>query len=214
MPQVKTKKTIKRVSKSNSKKGLQIDVYNIQAQKSGKISLPKDVFTVKVNPALLASTRKIYRQKGTGRARHGDIKAPIFIGGGVAHGPKIVNYQSKLSKKMRRLALSGALSEKQQEGRIKFVKDLDKFPPKTKNMVQFLQKLKAVDAKKAKKTSVLLVTGSVNRQVLLAGRNLPFLLIVPASQLNAYTVLKSRRIIFTQGAVEYFDKKEEKATSV
>src|SRR3989344_7204583 len=121
--------------KAKKSGSLTVPVYEISGKEKGSLSLPKEAFSVDVNKALLAqavrvyqsnqrqgtastktrgevvgSTRKIYRQKGTGRARHGDIKAPIFVGGGVAHGPKSANYRKSISQKMRRIALLGALS--------------------------------------------------------------------------------------------------------
>ena len=112
-----------------------VDLYNIKGEKEGKVTLPKEIFETKINKPLLSqavrvylanqrdararaktraqvkgSNRKIYRQKGTGGARHGDNKAPIFVGGGKAHPPKGINRRLSLPKKMKQLALKSALS--------------------------------------------------------------------------------------------------------
>src|SRR3989338_10897476 len=122
MVTIKKTTTVKKTSPS-------LVIYNIEGKEEKTIELPKDIFSVSANPSLLAqavrvylvnqrqgnvkvktrsevigSTRKIYRQKGTGKARHGAIKAPIFVGGGVAHGPKQKDYNLKFNKKMRKKA--------------------------------------------------------------------------------------------------------------
>ena len=129
--------------KVEKKSKLSLSVYGIDGKEQKTIELPKDVFAATENKSLLAqavrvylvnqrqgnvkvktrsevigSTRKIYRQKGTGKARHGAIKAPIFVGGGVAHGPKQKEYNLKFNKKEKKLALYGALSSKLKEKKI------------------------------------------------------------------------------------------------
>src|SRR3989344_5604580 len=147
--------------------GLTVDVYSISGKVVSKLSLPKEIFGVRVNERLIAqavrvylanqrkgtastktrgevrgSTRKIWRQKGTGRARHGSRKAPIFVGGGIAHGPRGVTAASlKLTKKMRRLALFGALTDKVSERAMIAVNDLTRLLPKTREAYTFLQKV-------------------------------------------------------------------------
>ncbi|OGG03458.1 50S ribosomal protein L4 [Candidatus Gottesmanbacteria bacterium RBG_16_37_8] len=212
-------------------KDLKVDVYNVKGEKTGKITLPENVFAAKVNPVLLAqsvrvfqvnqrlgtrktktrgevnhSGRKIYRQKGTGRARHGSIKAPIFIGGGVAHGPKLKDYQLNLSKKMRRLALYGALTHKYQTDSIKFINHLNEFPAKTKKMVEFLENFKLLKDKK-KKSSLLLVTDKIRHEVILSGRNLPYLSITPVNQLNTYEVLRNNCLLMEKNTVDILQGK-------
>src|SRR3989338_2978575 len=139
----------------------------IKGNKEGTISLSKELFAVKESPTLLSqavrvflanqrqgtkstktrsmvagSTRKIYKQKGTGRARHGDIKAPIFIGGGTAHGPHPRDFSLSLSKKMKRKALAMALTSRLQENAITIVAGLQKLAPKTREMAQVLENIK------------------------------------------------------------------------
>ena len=222
-----------KIKKSNTgkTKELKTDIYNIKGEKTGKFSLPENIFSAKVNPVLLAqsvrvyltnqrsgtrkaktraevnhSGRKIYRQKGTGRARHGSIKAPIFIGGGVAHGPKLKDYQLNLSKKMRRLALYGALTHKYQTDSIKFINHLNEFPSKTKKMVEFLENLKLLEDKK-KKSSLLLVTDKIRHEVVLSGRNLPYLSITPVNQLNTYEVLRNNVLLMEKNTVDILQGK-------
>jgi len=139
-----------------------IDLLAINGQKVGSLDLPKEIFEVKINEPLMAqavrvhlanqrrakpkvknrseirgSRRKIWRQKGTGRARHGDRYAPIFVGGGRAHGPTgQENHQLKLTKKMKRRALFAALSLKLKQGEVVAVKDLAKIEPKTRQVIK------------------------------------------------------------------------------
>src|SRR3989344_7875158 len=132
-------------------KGLKADVFDLSGKVTTTVTLPEYLFGAKVNRPLMAqavrvylanqragtqstktrgevdgSTRKIYRQKGTGRARHGGIRAPIFVGGGIAHGPKPHDFSRELPQKMRRAALFSALSGKLKDGEVKIMKNLDK----------------------------------------------------------------------------------------
>jgi len=224
-----------KITKSKSKKApisaLTSDVFNIEGKKVGKILLPKDVFAAKINPHLASqavrvhlvnkragtrktktrsevagSTRKIYRQKGTGRARHGAITAPIFIGGGIAHGPKLTDFRLNLPQKMRKAALYTALTAKYRQGEIRIVNSLDKFPAKTKKMVEFLKNLGLTANKKKKNTKTLLITESINPNIKLAGRNLQYLLVLPLYQLNTYEVLRNKNLIMTKDAVQLLTK--------
>lgn len=222
----------KKVSVKKSAKTLTTIVYNIKGEKVGKLTLPEKVFAASIKPALTAqavrvilenrrqgtrktktrsevagSTRKIYRQKGTGRARHGAITAPIFIGGGIAHGPKLNDFRLNLPQKMRRLALCTALTAKYREEQIKIVNNLDGFPAKTKSMVEFLTNLNLTVNNRKKNTSTLLITESVHSDIKLAGRNLPYLNVMPVSQLNTYEVLKNKNLILTKEAVQLLSER-------
>lgn len=200
---------------------LKIDVYNTKGEKSGKITLPKEIFATPVNKQLVAqavrvylsnqrqahaktktrgevkgSGRKIYRQKGTGRARHGDRYAPIFVGGGLAHGPRgVENWQLKMSKKMRRQALFSALTSKSKEKRIIVVEGLEKIKPKTKEMVKILAKI--TNGKK-----VLLVLPQVLENVLRSARNIKGIKLIQAQQLNTYQVLNSDSLILLEPSLK------------
>ena len=124
--------------------------------------------------------KKLYKQKGTGGARHGDRKAPIFVGGGIAFAPKPRDYSLKLPKQMKKKALEEALKLNKPE-KI----SLGKIGGKTKNLA------KQLDLKK----KTLLITKKYNQDIYLAGRNIPNLTILPREQLNAYEVLKAERIL-------------------
>ncbi len=123
--------------------------------------------------------KKLYKQKGTGGARHGDRKAPIFVGGGVTFAPKPRDHSLSLSKKMRQKALELALKSKKMEKII-----LTKVTGKTKELV----KLVGTDK------NTLLITKTYNPKVWQAGKNLPYLTVIPKNQLNVYEVLKAEKI--------------------
>lgn len=217
MPKKKTIKSSK--SESNIGKDLKKEVYNLHGDVVGKTSLPKEIFAARVNPYLLtqavrvyqanqrqgthstktraeviSSTKKIYRQKGTGRARHGAISAPIFIGGGIAHGPKPRDYSLNLPVKMRRQALFGVLSQKLQNGELKVVKGLGKIETKTKKMYEALVNLKL----EVGKNNTLLVTPQDFKNVLLASRNIQNLFVENAKLLNAHKVLLCKNLLLME----------------
>jgi len=213
-----------------SDKSLKADVYDAKGKVVGEIHLPSEIFAVKINPALIAqsvrvyqanqrlgthntktraevigSTRKIYRQKGTGRARHGDIKAPIFVGGGVAHGPKPNDYSLTLPRKMRRLALFGALTNKLTGGKIKIINDFEIAKPQTRQMVEILKNLQL--------SNVLLVLPEKIQNVILSARNIEGVDTVDARLINTYEILAHQNILFMKEAVpvllgHFLDKKE------
>jgi len=226
MPRVKKetlleKKTVKKTS------GLIIPVYDIDGQEKESLSLPKEIFQVKANSKLLAqyirvyltnqrqgtastktrtevsgSTRKIYRQKGTGRARHGDIKAPIFVGGGIVHGPKPRDYSLKMNKKQKKQALFSALSLKLAEKSIIGLEESAlKIEPKTKKIASLLNKI----GLKAKKVVFILPKIERNNFVL-AVRNIPKTIITDPISLNAYQVLKNDFLVFFDKAVKIFSQ--------
>lgn len=217
MPKTKTKEAkLKRVSAASS---LTINVYNLDGRQVKTMELPRELFKVSISPKLLAqyvrvylanqrqgtvatktrgevvgSTRKIYRQKGTGRARHGDIKAPIFVGGGVAHGPKPRDYSLALTKKQRRKALVGALTLKLKEGNILALSSTAlKITPKTKIMAKFLDSLKLYSKK------ILFILPKIEKSNLRrAGQNIPKISFIDVASLNAYKILSEDKIIFLE----------------
>jgi len=232
---VVAKSTVKKTSVLKPKVArssrLVADVYNIQGKIVSKIGLPKEVFGAKVNDSLMAqavrvylanqrtgtastksrgeitgSTKKIWRQKGTGRARHGSRKAPIFVGGGVAFGPRPRDYSLKMPKKMKKAALFSALSLKQNNGEIKVVTGIEKLLPKTKLMAQVVKKL-GFDSKKI---NVLLITPDKAKNgfenVYRAGRNIEGLKILGANALNTYEVLDNQSVLFMKDAVGAVEK--------
>jgi large subunit ribosomal protein L4 len=139
--------------------------------------------------------RKPWRQKGTGRARHGSIRSPIWVGGGVAHGPKPKDYDQRVPKKMKRLALRSALTDRAREGRIKVVDALSFDEPKTREAVDTMASLGVFG-------NVLLVLGEPNELVEKSFRNLTEVKIVYPGNLATYDVLYADWVLFTQGALE------------
>jgi large subunit ribosomal protein L4 len=206
--------------------GLKLSVYDLKGVVAGSVTLPKEIFGVKINDSLMAqavrvylanqrrgtlstksrgevaiSTRKIYRQKGTGRARHGAASAPIFVGGGIAFGPKPRDFSMKLNQNMRRIALFSALSAKLKDGEIKIVSGLEKIEPKTKKMAGVVKKLEL----NGKGQQLLLVTpkaGTDFDNVSKAARNIKGVSVVSSNQLNTYAVLVNARILFMKDALD------------
>lgn len=137
---------------------------------------------------------KPWRQKGTGRARHGSIRSPLWRGGGIAHGPRPRNYAQSTPKKMKRLALRSALSDRAAEGRIIVVEDWGFDVPSTKSAVAKLEALGAGGR-------VLAVLERDDVAALKSFRNLPRVHTLPADQLNTYDVLVSDVVVFTAAAL-------------
>jgi large subunit ribosomal protein L4 len=142
------------------------------------------------------STRKLYRQKGTGRARHGARGAPVFVGGGIVFGPRPRSYRYTLPKKVRRLALRSALSARAAEGRIAVLDRLDLPSPKTRVLAAALQAPRGQDAR-----SVLLVTAQPHEAIERSAANLRGVRVVAASALNVHAILAAERIVFTRDAL-------------
>jgi large subunit ribosomal protein L4 len=145
------------------------------------------------------STRKIYRQKGTGRARQGSIRAPHHSGGGVVFGPHPRKYTQAMPKKMRRLAVRSALSAKQADGQIRFVDALAMETPRTKAMIEVLQNLQAADAK------TLIVLGEKDENIARSANNLPNVKTLLAGYLNVIDLLKYDIIILPRAALAHID---------
>jgi large subunit ribosomal protein L4 len=142
------------------------------------------------------STRKIKRQKGTGTARAGSIKSPVFRGGGRVFGPQPRNYGFKLNKKVKKLARKSVLSTKANGGDIMVVENINFETPKTKQYVNLLENLKVSDKKS------LLVLAEENKNVYLSARNLRGVKVVNASELNTYDVLNASKLILCEGSIE------------
>lgn len=199
------------------------DIYNTKGEKTGKLNLPKEIFDAKINPVLMAqavrvylanqrqapaktkhrgevaySTRKLYRQKGTGKARHGAKSAPIFVKGGVTHGPEgVQNYELKLNQKMKKAALKSALTGKLEDKEIIIMEGLEKLKGKTKEMAKII-------SKKDKKLSIVLP--EIWEKVIRAGRNISHLNLLQAKQLNTYEVLNGGMLIFAKESIEVLEK--------
>jgi len=216
--------------KKAAKKPIEWPVFDLTGKEKGKLALPEGVFAAKINPVLMAqavrvylanqrkgtaktktrgevsgSGRKIWRQKGTGRARHGDRYAPIFVGGGVAHGPRgNQNYRLKLPRKMKRAALRSALTAKLKEKEIVLIDGLKKIDPKTKVAKEVLTKVlkDQLDQKK----DYLLVLPEKWEKTIRAFRNLPFVDITPVDSLNCYSALRHDYLIFSPEAIDKLPK--------
>ncbi|MHA6281445.1 50S ribosomal protein L4 [Salinimicrobium sp. CAU 1759] len=142
------------------------------------------------------STRKIKKQKGTGTARAGSIKSPIFKGGGRVFGPRPRNYSFKLNKNLKRLARKSALSMKANDNSIIVVEDFSFDTPKTKNFIDVLKAL-GLESKKS-----LIVLGDSNKNVYLSSRNLKASEVVSASELSTYKILNANNLVFLEGSLE------------
>jgi large subunit ribosomal protein L4 len=152
--------------------------------------------------------RKPYRQKGTGRARQGSIRAPQFAGGGVVHGPQPRSYEQKTPKKMKAAALRGALSDRARYGRVHVVSNLvEGDTPKTKAALTALREI-------TEAVKVLLVLDREDELTWVSLRNVPEVHVLMADQLNTYDVLCSDEVVFTEAAYQAFIAKAEHSRSV
>ena len=208
------------------KSGLTVEVLDTKGKSTGTVDLPKEIFGVAINKGLIAqavrvylanqrrgtvstktrgevqgSSRKIYRQKGTGRARHGSIRAPIFVHGGLVFGPKPRDYSLVLPQNMRRKALFSALSARVKDGAITIVGGLEKIQPKTKLMAQALQNVGIPD----KKRNVLIILPKTEKEkaniIVRAARNIEGVSITFANQLNTYTVMQHKTLMFVPDTI-------------
>jgi large subunit ribosomal protein L4 len=201
-----------------------VDVVSPKGEKKGSVELPADIFDVQANiplmhqvvTAQLAAARqgthkaknrgevagggkKPYKQKGTGRARQGSIRAPQFTGGGIVHGPVPRDYSQRTPKKMKAAALRGALSDRARNGKVHVVSAfVDGETPSTKAA------LAAVKATAGEAPRVLVVLGSEDEVNWVSLRNLPQVHLLEAGQLNTYDVLVSDEVIFTTDALDEF----------
>ena len=201
---------------------MKLDIVNIEGQKTGKqVELPDSIFGIEPNDHAVylavkqynanqrqgthsakergdvkGSTRKIKRQKGTGTARAGDIKNPLFRGGGRIFGPRPRTYGIKLNRKVRQLARKSALSSKQTNGQIVVLEDFTFEAPKTSQYANILQNLEVADRR------TLLVTGDLDHSLVLSSRNLQKATVTRAEDLNTYDILNAQTLIISEGAVE------------
>lgn len=199
---------------------MEATLYNIAGESVGTLDLQDYIFGIEPNVPVMhqalvrqlanarlgthstksrgevrGSTRKLYRQKGTGRARQGAIRAPHHSGGGVAHGPKPRSYKQDMPRKMRRLAVRSALSVKYADGQIVFLDDLTMSVPRTKDMLAFLGKL-PVSGKKT-----LIALGEKNENVARSATNLPNVKTLLASYLNVRDLLTYDVLVLPQSAL-------------
>jgi large subunit ribosomal protein L4 len=219
-PVKKVKKATKVVVKEevDSVKGIRTSVVGLDGKATGSITLPSELFAAKINKQLMAqavrvylanqrgghastktrgevegSTRKIYKQKGTGKARHGGIRAPIFVGGGIVFGPRPRDYSLAFPQKMKHVALASALTQQLEHKNIIIVSGLS-LVKKTKEMASMLISIGAT-----RKT--LFVTPKESAVVVRAGRNIEGVDILPVSDINTYSVLMHGKVVFMKEAI-------------
>jgi large subunit ribosomal protein L4 len=199
---------------------MQADVTTLDAKKAGTVELPDDVFGLEPRPDILArmvryqlakrrsgtahvkdrsevtaTTAKMSRQKGTGRARHGSKKAPIFRGGGKAFGPKPWSFAIELPKKVRALALKHALSAKAKSDTLVVIDKCELKEAKTKELKVRFSKLGL--------GSVLIIDGAeVQDAFARAARNLPDVDVLPVAGINVYDILRHEKLVLTKAALE------------
>ncbi len=145
------------------------------------------------------TTKKLKRQKGTGGARAGSMKSPLFIGGGRAFGPRPRDYSFKLNKKVKTLARISALTYKAKDNAITVLEDFSFEAPKTKNYLDLIKNLNFADKK------TLLVLGDTNKNVYLSSRNIQGAKVVKASDLNTYDILNAQNVILAESSVKVLE---------
>ncbi len=205
---------------------MELAVYNIDGKEtSKKVKLTTEIFGIEPNDhaiyldvkqylaaqrqgthkskeraEIARTTKKLKRQKGTGGARAGSMKSPLFRGGGRVFGPQPRDYDFKLNKKVKALARKSALSYKAKENNIIVVEDLNFDGPKTKQYQAFLTNLKCADKK------TLLVLGESNKNVYLSSRNLTRAKVVTASELSTYDILNASNLLLVESSVASIEK--------
>jgi len=200
---------------------MKLDVINLEGKKGNNIELSDKIFSLKPNKTMIqlikdwqlnhfkprtaktkqrneikGSTAKIYAQKGTGNARHSSRKAPIFVGGGVAHGPKGKVYKiKKINKKVRQLGLLHLLSEKNKVKSLFIVEDFKKEITKTKIFNEFLIKNKLTN-------SLIVSDKDSTAKIIKSARNIPNLKIIEQAGANIYDLLKYKNVVFTISSIK------------
>ncbi len=206
--------------------GKAIPVLSLAGEKVGEKNLPEAIFNAEAKPATISqyirvyminqrqatastqtrsevsySTKKIYRQKGTGGARHGSRKAPIFVGGGVTFGPKPRDLSASMNKKQKKQVLFSSLSMKNNDGKIMCItNEVTSMQPKTKEVAAFLKKTETTDKK------ILVVLAEKNNNFVLSARNIPNVHVVDSASINPYLILSNDTVIFTDEAIDQLEK--------
>ena len=203
---------------------MKVPVYTLNGEVVDQIELSQAVFNLPFNGAVVhqamvgqlanrrhgtvstktrgdvkGSTRKLYRQKHTGRARRGDIKSPLLRGGGVVFGPKPRTYRQSMPRKMRKLALKCLLSAKVREGNIRLVQELDFKGPKTKDMINVLSSL-GIDS------SALILTAQPTPNVVKSAANLPEVKVLPSALINVLDLLSYKMLVATVPAIRNIEQ--------
>ncbi|MFN7302463.1 MAG: 50S ribosomal protein L4 [Bacteroidia bacterium] len=201
---------------------MELKVLNKEGKETGRsVTLPGDIFGIEPNDHAIyldvkqfmanhrqgthkskdrseinKSTRKLFRQKGTGGARHGSIKAGTYVGGGRIHGPRPRDYSFKLNKKLKRLARFSALAYKAKGNHITVLEDIQMEAPRTAEFSRLLGNLGLNGGR------TLFVTPALNRNVYLSGRNIPNNRVMNACDINTYEIMKANNLILTESAVK------------
>jgi len=207
---------------------MQVDVLTIKGKKSGRtVELPDEIFGIEPNDHVIylavkqylaaqrqgthkvktraevqGASRKLHRQKGTGGSRKGNIRNPLYKGGGTIFGPKPHSYDIKVNRKVKDLAKISALSHKAKENAIVVVEDISLDAPKTKAFMGILDSLKVSDKK------ILFISPECNDNVDLSIRNVPFILGMLLSDINTYDIVNSEVIVLTESAAKIFAEEE------
>jgi len=210
---------------------MQVEVLDIKGKKTGrKLELPDEIFAaepndhviylavkqylaaqrqgthkVKTRAEVKGASRKLHRQKGTGGSRKGNIRNPLYKGGGTIFGPKPHSYDFKLNRKVKDLARISALSYKAKENAIVIVEDITMDAPKTKTFVDILGKLKVAEKKS------MFILPEYNENVQLSIRNVPSVLGVVLSDINTYDIVNSDVLVLTESAAKIFSEEDVNA---
>ena len=208
---------------------MKLNVINIEGKKVSDIEISDKIFSLQPNQTVIrslidwqlnhfkartaktkqrgeikGSTAKIYAQKGTGGARHSSRKAPIFVGGGVAHGPKGAVYKiKKINKKLKKLGLLHLLSQKNKVNSLFVVEDFKNEIKKTKLFSNFLEKNKLSN-------SLIISDKNSKSKIIKSARNIPNLKIIDQEGTNAYDLLKYKNVIFTTSSIKLFQDRLSK----
>lgn len=227
-PTVKKLSVAKVASKKAVATGITAPLYNIKAEKIGDITLPKSIFDVKVSDDLIAksvraylsnrrsafakvkergdvsgTTKKMWAQKGTGRARHSSAKVGIFVGGGSVHGPQgNQNYTIKLNQKARKVALNSLFTKFAGQDKVLVIDDFSTLPAKTKEAWNFMELLEKSNSLVAKSKKIGIITEPGNDNAIKAFRNIPGFTLLSLNSLNVLDLSKQNILIFTQKAIE------------
>ena len=208
---------------------MQVDVVNSKGAKTGRtVDLPDDIFAIEPNDHCIylavkqyqaanrqgthktktraevhGSSKKLHRQKGTGGSRKGNIRNPLYKGGGTIFGPKPHKYEIKLNRKVKDLAKMSALTYKAKENAIFIIEDVNLEVPKTKTFATMLNDLKVTDKK------IMFITPDYNDNVYVSSRNIPSVLTTLLSDVNTYDLVNSEAIVLTESAALIFGGTEE-----
>lgn len=212
---------------------MQVKVLNIQGQETGRtVELPEEIFgiepnnhaiylavkqylaaqrqgthKVKTRAEVKGASRKLHRQKGTGGSRKGNIRNPLYKGGGTIFGPKPHKYDIKLNRKVKDLAKMSALAHKAKSNAIVVVEDVTLETPKTKTFMNILNSLNVGEKK------LMFVLPEYNDQVYVSSRNVPSVLTTLMSDVNTYDIVNSEVLVLTESAAKIFAGTEEEATA-